>query len=87
MKDLKFLSKNLKSILVDLVIIDKKLVENLEYQRTEKVINPISPFISYLLILVLKYNRGWKKIHYHSYPVGYSINNYIHSDIGEMRYT
>ena len=34
-------------------------------------------FISFLLGLVLKHNGGFRRIHYLSYSVKYSVNNYI----------
>lgn len=81
------LSKNLASALVDTEIIDKKLADDLKSRKVEEVLNPNLPFISSPLGLIPKHDRGWRKIHHFSHPVGRSVNDHIPDGAGEMRYT
>ena len=80
------LSKNLVSVLVDIDIIDKKLVEDLENGRVIEV-NPTLPFIFSPLGLIPKHDGGWRKIYHLFHPMGQSINNYIQDGIGKITYT
>ena len=44
-------------------------------------------FISFLLGLVLKHNEGFRRIHYLSHPIKYSINDYIKEKYEILIYT
>ena len=46
-------------------------------KRRIKYVISIYLFISFLLGLVLKYNEGFRRIHYFSHPIKHSVNNYI----------
>ena len=82
------LSDNLTSALKDLVIIDKKLQEDLASGRVIQLQGPPTPpYICSPLGLIPKHDGGWRRIHHLSHPRGESVNDHIPDGAGKLRYT
>lgn len=73
--------------LENVAIIDKKLIKDLVLSKVVEVVKPTSIFICFLLRLVSKYDRGWKKIHYLLYPPGQFIHDHILDGVEKLYYT
>lgn len=82
------LSDNLALALQNSTIIEKKLKKDLVSGRVTQVQDPSTPSFSYLpLGLVLKHDRGWRKIYHLSHPRSELANDYISNKASEMWYT
>lgn len=87
-KDSEFfiLSKNQALPLVNIEIIDKKLVDYLRISKMKEVLNLIFSFIFSSVGFVSKHNVGRRKIYHFFYLIRHSLNNQITDCIQVMRY-
>lgn len=79
------ISKNLKSSTLDPDTIKDKLLSDLQLGRVAQTTSD-PPFISSPLGLVPKGDGGLRRIHHLSYPLGTSVNNFIHEDYSSIQY-
>lgn len=67
--------KNLFFALIQYNIINVNIANNLIFQKIVKIFIHMEYSISFLLGLVSKYNKSFKKIHYLLYLCSFLINN------------
>lgn len=80
-------SKNLPFVLIQPNVIDNKMTSDLANRKIIQINPPTKHSISFFLGLIPKHNGSLHKIHYLSYSLGSSVNDYITQKFSMLSYS